>query len=151
MGTVSVSAVENKANTQRQIYPRKCGMCKQHTSQMLHVWNIYLHLPPKWPKCRQIFHTWSIWAWLNMCASGKLIWGGTWVIACDGATSLSIGIVTCLGMDIDHISQISKQPETIRTRQPKRQIKLMILKFNLKYKYTAVTKSYKYVQLLPVL
>ena len=21
-------------------------------SQMLHVWNIYLHLPQKWPKCR---------------------------------------------------------------------------------------------------
>ena len=26
-------------------------------------WNIYLHLPQKSPKCRQIFHTWSIWAW----------------------------------------------------------------------------------------
>jgi hypothetical protein len=40
---------------------------KQNTeglpSQMLHVWNIYLHLPQKLPKCRKIFHTWSIWAY----------------------------------------------------------------------------------------
>ena len=30
-------------------------------SQMLHVWNIYLHLGNVWGKCWQIFHTWSIW------------------------------------------------------------------------------------------
>ena len=29
--------------------------------QIIHVWYIYLHLPHKWPKCRQIFHTWMIW------------------------------------------------------------------------------------------
>ena len=28
---------------------------------MLHVWNSYQHLPPKSPKCRLIYHTWSIW------------------------------------------------------------------------------------------
>ena len=26
-------------------------------------WNIYLHLPSKWPKYRQIYHTWSIWVY----------------------------------------------------------------------------------------
>ena len=30
-------------------------------TQMLHVWNIYLHVQPKWPKCRWIFHIWSVW------------------------------------------------------------------------------------------
>ena len=30
-------------------------------TQMLHVWNIYLHVQPKWPKCRWIFHRWSVW------------------------------------------------------------------------------------------
>ena len=30
--------------------------------QMLHAWNIYLHLGHLKGKCRQIFHTWSIWA-----------------------------------------------------------------------------------------
>ena len=28
-------------------------------SQMLHVWNIYLHFHQKWPKCRYIFPTWD--------------------------------------------------------------------------------------------
>ena len=36
-------------------------------SQMLHVYNIYLHLPQKWPKCRYTFHTWSIWAIESLC------------------------------------------------------------------------------------
>ena len=34
---------------------------KSWLTQMLHVWNIYLDLRQKWPKCRQIYHTWSIW------------------------------------------------------------------------------------------
>ena len=34
-------------------------------SQMLHVWNIYLHLTQSWPKRREIFHTWSIWEWIG--------------------------------------------------------------------------------------
>ena len=28
---------------------------------MLHVCNIHKYRPHKWPKCRSIFHTWSIW------------------------------------------------------------------------------------------
>ena len=31
----------------------------------IHVWNIYLHLPQKCPKCSLIFHTWSIWVILH--------------------------------------------------------------------------------------
>ena len=30
-------------------------------SHMLHVWNIYQHVPQKTPKCRKISHTLSIW------------------------------------------------------------------------------------------
>ena len=30
-------------------------------TQMLHVWNIYLHLGNFRGKCRYVFHTWSIW------------------------------------------------------------------------------------------
>ena len=33
---------------------------QQHT-QMLHVWNLCLHLTKMYGKCRQIFPTWSIW------------------------------------------------------------------------------------------
>ena len=41
-------------------------MFSKRVSQMLHVWNIYLHLPPKWSKCRYIFHTWSIWVLIDI-------------------------------------------------------------------------------------
>ena len=34
---------------------------KNWSTQMLNVWYIYLHVPPKLPKCRQIGHTLSIW------------------------------------------------------------------------------------------
>ena len=33
-------------------------------SQMLHVWNIYLHLGHFGGKCGEIFYTWSIWVWV---------------------------------------------------------------------------------------
>ena len=33
---------------------------KKHC-QMLHVWNMYLHVAKKLPKFRSIIHTWSIW------------------------------------------------------------------------------------------
>ena len=39
----------------------KTGMGVFFKTQMLHVWNIYTHLPQQWPKCRSIFQTWSIW------------------------------------------------------------------------------------------
>ena len=39
---------------------KTCVYIYMYISQMLHVWNIYLHLPQKLPKCRW-FHTWSIW------------------------------------------------------------------------------------------
>ena len=29
---------------------------------MLHVWNIYQHLSSHWPKCRETFHTWRVFA-----------------------------------------------------------------------------------------
>ena len=32
-----------------------------YIAQMLHVWNIYLHLPLKSTKCGYIYHTCSIW------------------------------------------------------------------------------------------
>ena len=41
--------------------PSSCGFIYQRVTHMLHVWNIYLRLPQKSPKYRQIFHTWSIW------------------------------------------------------------------------------------------
>ena len=33
-------------------------------SKMLDVWNIYRNSPKNWPKCRLIFHTWSIWLYV---------------------------------------------------------------------------------------
>ena len=33
------------------LYTRTGDACQSH---MLHVWNIYLHLPHKWPKCIQM-------------------------------------------------------------------------------------------------
>ena len=46
--------------------------CWYLISQMLNVWYIYLHLPPKLPKCREIGHTLSIWV-LKSCASGRYV------------------------------------------------------------------------------
>ena len=37
-------------------------------TQTLNVWYVYLHLPPKWPKCTWIYHTlsvWDIYIWVN--------------------------------------------------------------------------------------
>ena len=32
-----------------------------HVPDTIHVWYIYLHLPWKSTKCRQIYHTWMVW------------------------------------------------------------------------------------------
>ena len=50
----TVEPPQNDLNSNVQYLP---------SSHMLHVWNIYLHVPYVWAKSRQIFHTWSIWAW----------------------------------------------------------------------------------------
>ena len=34
---------------------------KKYHSHRIHVWYIYLHLPYKSTKCRQIYHTWMVW------------------------------------------------------------------------------------------
>ncbi len=48
----------------------------------MHVWNIYLHLPEMYAKCRQLFHTWSIWVWVfeeSLFAKiGDLMIDSTW-------------------------------------------------------------------------
>ena len=33
------------------------------TSHTIHVWYIYLHLVDFYGKCREIYHTWILWAW----------------------------------------------------------------------------------------
>ena len=49
-------------STHMHIYaPANAPMKSFVRTQIIHVWYIYLHLPHKWPKCRQIFHTWMIW------------------------------------------------------------------------------------------
>ena len=35
-------------------------------THMIHVWYIYLHLPWKSTKCRQIYHTWILWVMVNV-------------------------------------------------------------------------------------
>ena len=41
--------------------PHLTALGKQINTQILHVWNIYLHLGHFWVKCRSLFHTWSSW------------------------------------------------------------------------------------------
>ena len=35
--------------------------CVHGSSQMLHIWRFYPHVGQTYGKCREIFHTWSIW------------------------------------------------------------------------------------------
>jgi hypothetical protein len=41
--------------------PTSYGLSMVNLTHMLHVSKIYQHVSPKWPKCRKILHTWSIW------------------------------------------------------------------------------------------
>ena len=59
-------------NDAKRVKNMCCGSkSHQFISHMVHVRNIYLHLHHKWPKCRSIYYTWSIWVLVH-CLHSKM-------------------------------------------------------------------------------
>ena len=61
------------------LWPARWEGCinRSAISHTIHVWYIYLHLPYKSTKCRQIYHTWILWVLGGLVA---LMFFLSWVV-----------------------------------------------------------------------